>query len=69
MPLAPRFALRAKIWGFGAMVSVKGGDKLGAALEQAGKPTEAIQHYQQALRINPDFTAARNALAQLQARQ
>jgi hypothetical protein len=30
---------------------------------------EAIEHLQQALRINPDFTPARTALARLQARQ
>jgi len=38
-------------------------------LEQTGKLREAIGHYQQALRIKPDLTAARTALARLQAGQ
>jgi Flp pilus assembly protein TadD len=42
---------------------------LGSALEQTGRLREAIGHYQQALRIKPDLTAARTALARLQARQ
>ncbi|MGA2137853.1 MAG: tetratricopeptide repeat protein [Verrucomicrobiia bacterium] len=42
---------------------------LGIALEQTGKLREAIGHYQQALRIKPDLTAARTALARLQAGQ
>jgi tetratricopeptide (TPR) repeat protein len=42
---------------------------LGVALENAGRVPEAIQHHQQALRLRPDLTAARNALARLQARQ
>jgi tetratricopeptide (TPR) repeat protein len=41
----------------------------GVALEQAGRVPEAIQRYQQALRLRPDLTAARNALARLQAGQ
>jgi cytochrome c-type biogenesis protein CcmH/NrfG len=36
-------------------------------LIQAGKVQEAIQHYEQALRIKPDFTQAQTALARLQA--
>ena len=42
---------------------------MGVALEKAGRVPEAIQHYQQALKLRPDLTAARNALARLQARQ
>jgi tetratricopeptide (TPR) repeat protein len=42
---------------------------MGTVLEQAGKVQEAIGHYQQALRINPDLTAAKNGLARLQAVQ
>ena len=42
---------------------------LGVASEQAGRMQEAIAHYEQALRINPDFAEARAALAQLQGRQ
>jgi tetratricopeptide (TPR) repeat protein len=38
-------------------------------LEQLGRIQEAIGHYQQALRIKPDYTQAQNALARLQARQ
>jgi tetratricopeptide (TPR) repeat protein len=38
-------------------------------LEKLGRTPEAIQHYQQALRITPDFTLAQNALARLQAGQ
>ncbi|MGO9243516.1 MAG: tetratricopeptide repeat protein [Verrucomicrobiia bacterium] len=40
---------------------------LGNALEQAGRVPEAILHYKQALKLRPDLTAARNALARLQA--
>ena len=40
---------------------------LGNALEQAGRVPEAILHYKQALKLWPDLTAARNALARLQA--
>lgn len=42
---------------------------LGLALEKLGRTTEAIEHYQQALKLRPGFTAARNALARLQAGQ
>jgi tetratricopeptide (TPR) repeat protein len=42
---------------------------LGNALAQVGRVQEAIQHYEQALRIKPDFAVARNALARLEARQ
>ncbi len=42
---------------------------LGVALARAGRTPEAIEHLQRALRINPGLTQARNALAQLQARQ
>jgi tetratricopeptide (TPR) repeat protein len=42
---------------------------LGVALEQAGKLQDAIGHYEQALRIKPDYTEARNALARLQGSQ
>jgi tetratricopeptide (TPR) repeat protein len=42
---------------------------LGLALEKLGRAPEAIEHYQQALRIKPDFTQAQNALARLQAGQ
>jgi Flp pilus assembly protein TadD len=38
---------------------------LGAALEQVGRVREAIGHYQQALRLKPDFEAARSRLIQL----
>jgi tetratricopeptide (TPR) repeat protein len=36
-------------------------------LEKLGRTQDAIQHYEQALRIKPDFAEARNALARLQA--
>ena len=42
---------------------------LGITLEKAGRVPEAIQHYEQAVRLRPDLTAARNALARLQAGQ
>jgi tetratricopeptide (TPR) repeat protein len=42
---------------------------LGVALARAGRAPEAIEHYEQALRLRPDLTAARNALARLQAGQ
>jgi cytochrome c-type biogenesis protein CcmH/NrfG len=42
---------------------------LGLALAQTGKIAEAIGHWEQALRIKPDLTEARNALARLQAGQ
>jgi len=38
-------------------------------LEMVGRTTEAIEHYQQALKLRPDFAPARNALARLQAGQ
>jgi tetratricopeptide (TPR) repeat protein len=38
---------------------------LAVALEHGGKIPDAIQHYQQALRINPDFTEAHSALTRL----
>jgi len=38
-------------------------------LARAGRTPEAIEHLQQALRINPSLTQARNTLAQLQTRQ
>jgi tetratricopeptide (TPR) repeat protein len=38
-------------------------------LAQTGKIKEAIAHYEQALRIKPDYTQAQNALARLQAGQ
>jgi len=40
------------------------GDR-GAALFRAGKIQEAIGHYEQALRIKPDYAEAQNRLAQL----
>jgi tetratricopeptide (TPR) repeat protein len=40
---------------------------LGLALEKPGRMPEAIQQYQQALKLRPDFTAAKGALARLQA--
>jgi len=42
---------------------------LGTALGQAGRAPEAIEHYQQALKIQPDFTAAKDALRRLGASQ
>ena len=36
---------------------------------EAEKHADAIAHYEQALRIKPDLTEARNALTRLQARQ
>jgi Tfp pilus assembly protein PilF len=38
---------------------------LGLAFEKMGQSTEAIEHYQQALKIQPDFTAAKDALRRL----
>ena len=35
---------------------------LGAALSRAGRFKEAVEHYEQALKINPDFVEARNNL-------
>jgi tetratricopeptide (TPR) repeat protein len=37
-------------------------------LERTGNVPEAIEHYEQALRINPDYAKARNALARLPTR-
>jgi tetratricopeptide (TPR) repeat protein len=42
---------------------------LGIALEKAGRAPEAIEHYERALKIRPEFTAARDALARLRASQ
>ena len=36
---------------------------------QAGRVQEAIGHYEQALRIKPDFVLAQNALARVRAIQ
>jgi tetratricopeptide (TPR) repeat protein len=38
-------------------------------LVQMGRKTEAIQHYEEALRLKPDYDTARSDLAQLQAAQ
>jgi tetratricopeptide (TPR) repeat protein len=38
---------------------------LARALDQAGRTTEAIEQYQQALALNPGFAAASNALAKM----
>jgi len=38
-------------------------------LEQVGRVQEALGHYEEAVRIKPDYTQAQNALARLQARQ
>ena len=35
---------------------------LGQALEQMGKPEQAIGHYEQALRLKPDYAEARASL-------
>jgi tetratricopeptide (TPR) repeat protein len=35
---------------------------LGVSLEKRGKLKEAIDHYHEALRINPDYAKARNNL-------
>jgi tetratricopeptide (TPR) repeat protein len=35
---------------------------LGNALLESGKPREAIEHYEQALRIKPDYAEAHNNL-------
>jgi Flp pilus assembly protein TadD len=45
--------------------SVEAHLNLGVALEQAGRASEAIEQYEQVLRLNPDLTAASNALARL----
>jgi cytochrome c-type biogenesis protein CcmH/NrfG len=42
---------------------------LGVALEKQGRTPEAIQHYEQALRIKPDFVQAQDALARARAVQ
>jgi Flp pilus assembly protein TadD len=42
---------------------------LGVALEKSGRIPEAIAQYQQALKLNPDFTAARDAIERLRASQ
>jgi tetratricopeptide (TPR) repeat protein len=42
---------------------------LGNALKKLGRAPEAIAHYEQALRIRPDYPEARNALARLQVGQ
>jgi hypothetical protein len=42
---------------------------LGVALEKLGRTQEAIGHYEQALRIKPDFVQAQDALARLPAGQ
>jgi tetratricopeptide (TPR) repeat protein len=38
-------------------------------LEKLGRTQEAIQHYEQALRIEPDFIQAQNALTRARAAQ
>jgi tetratricopeptide (TPR) repeat protein len=38
---------------------------LGLALEQTGQIEDAIGHYEQALRLKPDYAEARTSLAQL----
>jgi cytochrome c-type biogenesis protein CcmH/NrfG len=42
---------------------------LGNAFIQQGNVKDAMQHYEEALRIRPDLTAARDALAHLPAGQ
>jgi hypothetical protein len=37
--------------------------------EEQNRVPEAIEHYELALRLRPDFTAASNALARLRAAQ
>jgi tetratricopeptide (TPR) repeat protein len=41
---------------------------LAAALEEGGRKQEAIEHYQQAVRIRPDFVEAQAQLVRLQGR-
>ncbi|MGD0058723.1 MAG: tetratricopeptide repeat protein [Verrucomicrobiia bacterium] len=38
---------------------------MGLALEKLGRTPEAIEHYQQALKLRPDFTPVKNALTRL----
>jgi protein O-GlcNAc transferase len=40
---------------------------LGIVLEQAGRLQDAVEHYEQALRINPKMIEAQNGLARLRA--
>ena len=42
---------------------------LGIALGQTGKIEEAIEQYEYALRLKPDYIEAQNALARLRVRQ
>jgi tetratricopeptide (TPR) repeat protein len=42
-------------------------NSVGLALEQAGRGQEAIQHYEQALRIEPDFVQTRINLTRARA--
>lgn len=44
-------------------------NNLGVALEREGRLTEAIQHYTQALQINPQYATARNNLGSAMARR
>jgi tetratricopeptide (TPR) repeat protein len=40
---------------------------LGAALEKLSRAPEAIEQYQQALKLNPDMAAARDTIERLRA--
>jgi Flp pilus assembly protein TadD len=42
-------------------------EDLGVALEKSGRIPEAIEQYEQALKLSPDFTTARDAIERLQA--
>jgi len=44
---------------------MSGGLNLGNALLQAGRIAEAKEHYEAALRLKPDFAAARDILSRL----
>ena len=61
LPVRPAFSLDSVL----AMADCN----LGVALEQTGKIQDAIRHYEQALRIKPDYAEVQNELTRLRAVQ
>ena len=79
----PRHRISGRVmrWGYGLLLAfsvvfnllasvercAEAYNNLGMALDEAGLVPEAISHWEQALRIKPDFVQARNALARARA--